>query len=292
MSKQHKIRWRESDTKELARVVKNYNAKIRRLKNKDPLKYKNTLPQFYDSKTDSYTEKLSVGQLKEIINTRQDLNREINALKRFSKRGSEELVTVPDTDYNLQLTKWQKTEMTRRVAVINRRRKKRLEEIQETEMTSRGEDLGYTRGQFGMGKQQEVELSPMNAFTRRMEQYDVKWKWKAIMNESQSDYFDKRDFEVRDNYLKGIKENYDYNAVKDVIEKIENIDIREFFAVFNREGGTFEIASPDGRLDHKEQEYKAYEEALINTWIDVEPVPEKQATKKPKKKSKKKTKKR
>ena len=158
MSKQHKIRWRESDTKELARVVKNYNAKIRRLKNKDPQKYKNTLPQFYDSKTDSYTEKLSVGQLKEIINTRQDLQREINSLKRFTKRGSEELVTVPDNDYNLQLTKWQKTEMTRRVAVINRRRKKRLEEIQETEMTSRGEKLGYTRGQLGMGKQQEVEL--------------------------------------------------------------------------------------------------------------------------------------
>ena len=69
-------------------------------------------------------------QLKDLINTRQDLNREINALRRFSKRGNEEIVIIPNTDYNVKTTKWQRTEMNRRVGYINRRRQKRLEEMQ------------------------------------------------------------------------------------------------------------------------------------------------------------------
>lgn len=255
MSKQPRIKWRESDSQELNRAVKNFNAKLSRLEKKNP-QMKNVLP-----------ERVSVAQMKELINTRQDLKREINALKRFSKRGAEEIVSVPDTDYNLKITKWQKTEMNRRIAIINRRRAKRLEDIENMEMSSRGEGLGYTRGQFGMGKQEAAELRPMNAFTRRMSQSDLKWKWKAIKSESQSDYFTKRDYAVRENYIKGIKENYNYEDVKDIIEKIEKMDIKEFFKVFNSEGGTFEIASPDGRLNQKYAEYKGYETALRSTWV-------------------------
>lgn len=255
MSKYHKIRWQQSDNQELARVVRNFNAKITRLAKKNP-QIENALP-----------EKISVRQMKELINTRQDLKRELNSLRRFSKRGSEEVIVVPGTDYNIKTTKWQKSEMNRRVAIINRRRKKRLEEIQNFEFTSRGEKLGYTRGQFGMGKASEVSLSPMNAFTRRMNQRDLKWKWKSIIEESQSDYFNKRDYDVRDNYIKGIKENYDYENVKDIIQAIEDMDIKEFFHIFEQEGGTFEFASPNGKLNLKQREYKAYENALRSIWI-------------------------
>ena len=34
MSKQHKIRWKQSDNQELARVVRNFNAKLKRLEKK------------------------------------------------------------------------------------------------------------------------------------------------------------------------------------------------------------------------------------------------------------------
>lgn len=255
MSKYHRIKWRESDEQELKRVIRNYNAKVKRLAKKNP-QIENVLP-----------EKVSVAQMKELINTRQDLKRELNALKRFSKRGAEEIVVVPGTDYNLKITKWQKTEMNRRVGVINRRRAKRLEEISNTEMTSRGEGLGYTRGELGMGKAEEISLRPMNAFTRRMSQTDLKWKWKSILKESKSDFFTERDYLVRENYIKGIKENYDYESVKDIIKQIESIDINEFLNIFNSEGGTFEMASPDGRLNLKHAEYKGYENALRSIWL-------------------------
>lgn len=285
MSKYHKIKWQDADLKELNRVVRNYNAKVKRLKNKYPEEYKNALPQFYDSKTDSFSDKVSVRQLKEIINTRQDLKRELNMLRRFSKKGAETLVDAPENKYNLKITKWQRTEMKRKVAIINRKRKKRLEELQSLEMKSRGESLGYTRGEFGMGKLEEVSLSPTNAFTPSMSRTSLNWKWRSVMSESQSDYFNKRDYLLRDNYLKGIKENYDYENVKDIIEHIEKMDIKEFLNVFNQEDSAFEIASPDGQLDLKYEEYQSYETALRSTWL---PNKSTRVTSKTKKKTKKK----
>lgn len=249
MSRYHRINWRESDTQELKRVVRNYNAKISRLAKKNP-QIENVLP-----------EKVSVGQLKELINTRQDLKRELNALKRFSKRGAEEIVVVPDTDYNLKITKWQKTEMNRRIGIINKRRKKRLEEIANIEMKSRGEKLGYTREQLGMGKANEVSLNPMNAFTRKMSQSDLKWKWKGIMKESQSDYFTQKDFRLRENYIKALQQNYNVNDIQDIIDEINKMDIKEFLNTFEEEGGNMEFAYPPNK-----EQYNAYVTGLRATW--------------------------
>ena len=243
MSKYHKIRWSEQDTKEIARVVKNFNAKVNRLAKQNP-DLANVLP-----------EKVSTKQLKELINTRQDLNRELNALKRFSKKGSEEIVIVPDTEYELKITKWQKTEMNRRIGIINRRRKARLEEIENIEMKSRGKNLGYTRGQLGMGKAEEISLQPMTAFYRTMGNRDLKKRWLSILHQSQSDYFTKRDFQVRDNYVKGLLENYNSYDIQDIVDKIEKMDIKDFLQTFQEEGGTFEFIYPD---PEKEKEYVNY----------------------------------
>lgn len=249
MSKYHKINWRESDTKELARVVKNFNSKINRLVKSNP-EIANILP-----------EKVSTSALKSVINTRQDLKRELNALKRFSKRGSEVIVDVPGNDYNLQITKWQRTEMNRRVGIINRKRKARLEKISNLEATSRGEELGYTRSAIGMGRATEVSLSPMNAFTRRMNQRDLKMKWNAILRESQSDYFTQKDFRLRNNYIKALEQNFNVNDIQDVIDKINKMDINDFLEIFEQEGGTLELAYPPNR-----EQYEGYVNALRTTW--------------------------
>lgn len=305
MSKQHKIRWTSSDNKELARVVRNYNAKIKRLA-ENPSRLRNSVTDDLNV-TDqriknSLPERTSVKELKELINTRQDLKRELNALQRFTKKGSEELVIVPDTNYNILVTKWQKKEMTMRVANINRKRQRRLERMQETELFSRGESLGYTLGQIGMGRIEEVSLRPMKAFYKGMSQSDLAHRFKAIRKESQSDFFTKKDYQVRENYLKALRENYDYNNVKDIIEHIEKIPIEEFLKVFYSEGATFEWVSPGGKLELAEDEYSGYETALRSTWkpgtgensqtIIIEDLTKKSKTKTKKKPKKKVSKKR
>ncbi len=248
MSKYHKIRWSKQDTEEINRVVKNFNSKIKRLAKQTP-EMASILP-----------DKVSSKQLKELINTRQDLKRELNALKRFSKRGSEQIVNVPNSEYDLKITLWQRTEMNRRIGIINRRRKNRLNELQNIEMTSRGESLGYTRGQLGMGRAEEVALQPMTAFYRTMGNTDLKKRWQSILHQSQSDYFTKRDYQVRDNYITGLKQNYNEDDIKDVIDKIESMDIKDFLNTFNQEGGTFEFLYPNSELESE------YINSLRTTW--------------------------
>jgi hypothetical protein len=250
MSKYYNIRWRESDNDELRKAVKNFNAKITRLERNNP-ELKNALP-----------ERVSVRQMKELIDTRQDLNRELNSLRRFTKRGSEELVTIPDSDYNLKTTKWQKEEMSRRVGIINRKRKKRLDELSDIEMTSRGEKLGYTKGEFGMGKADEVALSPMNAFTPKMTRHDLNKKFSNIMKESQSTYWNAREQTLKATYVRTLTENFKESDIQDVIDAIDDMDFKEFYSTFQSEGGNFEfVYSPD------EEQYESYVTALKTTWI-------------------------
>ena len=132
-----------------------------------------------------------------MIDTRQDLKREINALRRFTVRGAETLVTIPNNDYNLQTTKWQKEEMTRRIGVINRKRNKRRKQLEDIQMTSGGKPLGYTaeqQAQFvGMGQADENALKPMKAFSRTMTRTDLNKKFRNIQKESQSDYWHKKE---------------------------------------------------------------------------------------------------
>ena len=254
MPKQYNIRWRKDDSEQLRKAVKNYNAKIDRLAKKNP------------ESASALPEKTSVRQMKELIDTRQDLNREINALRRFSKKGAETLVDVPDSEYNLKITKWQKNEMTRRVGIINRKRKKRLDDITSMEVTSRGEGLGYTRGQLGMGRAEEVQLQPMRPFTAKMTRHDLKMKARAINLQSQSTYFNRRDEQFRRGFIDTLRRNYNEEDIKDVIEAIEDMDFKTFYHTFQSEGGTFEFAYPGD-----DSQYQGYVNALKATWTPNKP---------------------
>lgn len=249
MSKQYNIRWKPDDNQELRKAVKNFNAKISRLEKKDP-QNKEALP-----------EKITVKQIKELISTRQDLKRELNALQRFSKRGAEKIIEIPDTDYNLKTTKWQKEEMTRRTAIINRKRKRRLKEVAETEIKSRGEKLGYRRGNIGMGKASEIELQPLKAFTAKMNRRDLGKKFNLIMKESQQGYWNKRDILMKKNYISSLEQNFNANDIKAVIKHIDDMDFNDFRKIFEAEGGNFELSYPPD-----EESYNAHLSALKSIW--------------------------
>lgn len=249
MAKRYNIRWNESDEKELKRVVKNFNQKIDRLSKKNP-QNKKYLP-----------EKVSIKEMRSLIETRQDFNRELKSLQRFSRKGSEEIVDVPDNDYNLKTTKWQKKEMQIRVATVNANRKRRKEQIESWEMKSGGKSLGYTKGDFGMGQVDEVALRPAKAFTPSMSKAELDKKFRSLRKESQTNYFDAKEMRLKKNYVeKGLLANYNEEDIKDIIEKIDEMDFDEFYKVFQEEGGTMEFAYPDS------EKYQEYVEHLRATW--------------------------
>lgn len=218
-------------------------------------------------------ERVSVKELKDLIGTRRDLQREVKSLQRFTQKGAEEIVKAPITENTISITKWQRTEMNRRKAVINRQRARRLQQVQEIEMTSAGKDLGYTVGQFGMGKAEEIALSPTNAFTKKMTKYDLPEKFKALRKHSQSDYFTKSDERLMNNYKNALIETYGEDAVKDIVDTIDNMDFNEFYKRFRAEPGEFEFASDipeDADID-------AYLTKIRSTWMPEGKTKEKKA---------------
>lgn len=239
MSKRYNISWNERQQNELRKAVRNFNDKIRRLEKKYPEK-KGSLP-----------ERASIKSLKEIISTRQDLQREVNALKRFSRKGAEELTNPPPEYGNkeLTLTKWEVNEILRRTSRVNKSRALKKAEIESIEMTSRGEKLGYTRGQVKMGTLDKAQLEPIVPFTRTMNNAERKRKFRTLRNESQIDYWDKRDNILKEAYIKGLNQNYNPEDVKEIVDKIRSMPIKKFREIFEREGGTrvFEWVYPKNR---------------------------------------------
>ena len=251
MSKRYNIKWRADDDVALKKAVKNFNAKITRLAKKNP------------AMASSLPEKTTVKELKGLISTRQDLNREINALRRFSKRGAEEFVEIPDNYYNLKITKWQKEEMTRRTATINRRRAKRYSELMEQEAYSRGEALGYKKADVGMGRADELSVRPVKPFTPKMTRHDLKKKDKMLRKESQDAYWNKRELQMKENYIKSLEENFNPSDIKDIVDRIRGMDYGEFKKIFDKAGLDFEFSYPPDQ-----EAYINHLNALKTVWSD------------------------
>lgn len=116
MSKSNNIRWRKSDTEELNRLVKNFNQKVSYHQKKNP--------EF----SESYPEKYSVKELKQLIKTRNDFNLVCKKLARFSERGAEKLVT---NKQGVTLTKYEIKETAINTRYANKQLKKLAEELQK-----------------------------------------------------------------------------------------------------------------------------------------------------------------
>ena len=259
MSRKHPIRWQKNDHQELAKAVRNFNAKISRIEKKYP-ELKNALP-----------EKMKVGELKELINTRQDLKREINALKRFTNKknkislqedGSYEGIKIYG-NYNIKITKWQIKEINRRIAIINRGRKKKLDALKEVQVTSRGQEQGYTVGQIGVGSIQFNELRPLRGLTPGASEESVRRKFKSVLIQSQSDFLTIRDYRTKSSYITGLYRNFNENDIKDIVDAIEKMPVDKFLEVFNSDADAkFEGLYPGNKAQEEE-----YIRSLKAVWL-------------------------
>lgn len=104
------MRWRAKDKEELRKAVVNYNNKIKRLEAKG-YKY---LPEKIDYKTLLKGSPRKLDDFGNVVServfpilSRREYNNQINALKRWTQRNAEELVTLPSGQ---QTTRYQKQE--------------------------------------------------------------------------------------------------------------------------------------------------------------------------------------
>lgn len=245
-------------------MARNFNDKLRRLVKQNP-ENKNILPQFYNEKTEQFESRITVATLKELIQTRQDYNRQLNMLKRFSKRGAETIIEAPDNEYGTKTTRWQRQETSRLVGIVNKKRQERLDRLNLVEVMNSSGKLGYTLGQmFGMGLASANKLNPTKAFTPSQSQTDLKYKLRALLQESRTNYHKDRDELLKENYIKALTENYNESDISDVISAIRRMDPDLFILKFEARGDKFEMAYPP---DRDTEEYKNYVSELKGYWL-------------------------
>lgn len=143
MPKSSKIRWRERDTEQLAKKVKNFNAKLTRLTKKNPA-LAEILPQ-----------RVSMKDLRGDITNRQEYNRVIKALSSFTEKGAEEVVTGKS---GVTTTKWQLQQVRKAVAIENRRRKKQADTLKTAPVTIGGKVYTNVRRMAGMQALQPLQV--------------------------------------------------------------------------------------------------------------------------------------
>lgn len=219
MSRRSRIRWNQNDEKELARLVKNYNAKINRLIKKDP-----TMKDFVP-------DRVKKRDIKSNIVTRSDLKREMNSLKRFLKRGAEEIVyNNLEGDDRFGITKYEKREIEIKVATINRLKTMRRKEIEEMETTSRGEKVGYKNKEMGrMEKLQMLQPKVFNFKTKKKRDFE---HFKKGL-ENADVYINMKDVILKDNYIDSLYEHLGNNKYTDMIaEKINSMPIDSFISKY------------------------------------------------------------
>ena len=140
--------------KSLEATVRDFNAKADRLSRKARTQGERA----------ALPEKLSVEELLRTHSSKETLVSNIKDFKGFLKRGAEELVELPDTKFNIKITKWQKGSMERRLEAINQNREKELQEWLDTEVKYGGKPAGYTQGQARMYQGDYDEFEPMKMY--------------------------------------------------------------------------------------------------------------------------------
>lgn len=242
MSRQHKIRWRKTDEQELNRIIKNYNSKISRIIKKEPY-----LETYLPSK-------ISKKQIKEDIYSRRDFNREINKLKRFSRKGSESLINKD----NLQLTKYEYNEFLIAHRANENRKRLELNKLMNDNIYKGHEKTQMSKHE--MGNIKRYNLQPKK----------LKDTWKGIKNESEFSNFmkkldkmlsdnqkEKKKELFKENYLKGIENVFGTeNVLYRLIKKMNN---NTFVSIYEKDDLYLRIDFIYDELQKKEKFNTIYE---------------------------------
>lgn len=179
LQKQYNIKWTKTDYLTLGRAVAQFNRKINQLNAEERRLY---LPN-----TISYAE------TKENITTRNELNRVLNSLRRFSKKGAEDLYT---TAGGQQITKWERQELSLQSGIAKRRLNQELKELNQPLKT------GFSRIQMGSMRQKEIEAQIKSI--ERIEKtkgYDFERISRRIKMLGTSDYTLKKAYVFQENFM-------------------------------------------------------------------------------------------
>lgn len=179
MQRQTAIKWRESDIRELKRVIKNFNSKRARLIKKNP---ENAI---------LYPEKQSYQDLYNRISTRADFNNIVNRLKRFSVKGSEKIVT---TKSGAKITKYERKESGILARAITAKRR------------AIAKKSGASSEKGTMGSIKEQNLKPRKNNIENIKQENLRDYLRTLERQLMSSYYTDKDERYVENYKQALRD--------------------------------------------------------------------------------------
>lgn len=198
---------------ELQKAVKNFNRKITRQEKLHPEK-KVALPK-----------KITAAKFKEIestIGSKRDFNRTLNRIKRFSKKGAEDIIT---NKQGLSVTRWEKNEAARTNAANELRKRARRESIEPS----------TTTGTMGLAEAKEFLPRTFDFENFKTDKEFEKFV-DAVEYQVTDAYEDEKLDLYKENYLKAISEQLgDGEIAKQLYEYIDKMAPDKVFKGFNRD---------------------------------------------------------
>lgn len=199
------IKWQQKDYLSLGRAVANFNKKINELNQEEKKLYLPELKNYKD--------------IKGKIFTRQELNRVINSLRRFTNEGAEDPVYIKG---NQIISKWEQQELGKQVKIAKRTLNKTISELEKPI------SFGYSRAQMGSEEYQETK-----AYLKSLEKAEKKLEKDAEKTHRLTDYTrGKGKAKYYENILENmrhlknleLRQSGDFVRLKERIEKFGTLD--------------------------------------------------------------------
>lgn len=135
---------------------------------------------------------------------KDELMRNLKEYKEFLKSGSEELVTLPDSNNNRKMTKWEKEWSEKKAKRVNAAREKEKEAWLDAEVTYGGQKTGRTHRDIGAIA--DERHAPIRIYTPSSEYRDIKAKMSLLAREDREGYWNARTELARINYTETMEE--------------------------------------------------------------------------------------
>ena len=221
------IRYDKKLNQEINKIVRNYNQKIYRIR------------RYEDSYNYQIPSIINKTQLKSMAYTRKELRRKLNELKRYSQRGAEFSIQLPSGNI---ISKYEFENLRKERARVKRKLTNEIKRLETEKPTVYGKEQATTFAQMG----DSYYLSNVG----RRNAIDINWK---DLTKEEFEKFKERVYKIgrnieyesslfRDNYKKMLFDlayytGYDEEKIKLLESKIDSLNNKKFYKLFNTEKG-------------------------------------------------------
>lgn len=219
------IRYNKELVEKINKTVRNYNAKINRLQKINPSL---ALP-----------EKVTARSIRNMSESRKQLDKTLASLKRFSKRGAEDTIVLPSGEF---ISVYELKELKRESARLQRNLTRRINELADITPKVAGVKQDYTYAEMG-----DMRLNNMIAkrdTLKRMSKGLTKGGDLKNFIKLLETTRNKQNYQIsifKNNYIDSMLTNqayaigYDSNKINDIKAKLNKLSDKDFLRFFDEE---------------------------------------------------------